>query len=409
MPAHVGPVTSSGSACLMLRRTRGKGGSCGAGRSGGVGVARRVALAATVALVAAACSSGKSGPASDWATWGFGVERQGFNPHESTIGVGNVGSLKQTWSVELGANIDTAAMVAAGVRVGGKSLDLAYVGTEHGAFYAIDVADGRIVWKKQFRDSDPRLLRGARQHLRHHRRRGHRQARAARVRGDGRRQGARARPGDGIRGTRLAGHGHRRPDPRVRPERADALEGSALRRHREPLRHRSLRRPDLRHRHGDRGQDAHLLDHRRGAPLGGSVWGWGGVSVDPKTGDVFAATGNALGLPENAGTATRSSASRAHWCHWRDTHRPSSGSTTTSARPPCSSSTKAARPSWPRCASTVRSTSTTATRSPTAPGRPSTCRVRPTGSSGCPRSGPSRTSCSSRTRRRRPTATTRTA
>ena len=107
--------------------------------------------ATVLPLVATACSSGRGGgTASDWATWGFGAERQGFNPHESTIGVNNVGDLKQRWSVDLGGNVDTAAMVAAGVKVAGRSRDLAYVGTEHGAFYAIDVADGRIVWKKQF-------------------------------------------------------------------------------------------------------------------------------------------------------------------------------------------------------------------------------------------------------------------
>jgi outer membrane protein assembly factor BamB len=32
---------------------------------------------------------------------------------------------------------------------------------------------------------------------------------------------------------------------------------------------------------------------------GGSVWGWGGVSVDPADGDVYAATGNAITPPEN--------------------------------------------------------------------------------------------------------------
>ena len=35
---------------------------------------------------------------------------------------------------------------------------------------------------------------------------------------------------------------------------------------------------------------------------GGGIWGWGGVSIDDRTGDVYAATGNSLGkLGENAG------------------------------------------------------------------------------------------------------------
>ena len=36
-----------------------------------------------------------------------------------------------------------------------------------------------------------------------------------------------------------------------------------------------------------------------GPPIGGSVWGWGGVSVDPRTDDVFAVTGNVKNFPEN--------------------------------------------------------------------------------------------------------------
>jgi outer membrane protein assembly factor BamB len=44
-----------------------------------------------------------------------------------------------------------------------------------------------------------------------------------------------------------------------------------------------------------------------GGAGGGSVWGWGGVAVDPKTGQVWAATGNAIPGPgvadDNAGDA----------------------------------------------------------------------------------------------------------
>jgi outer membrane protein assembly factor BamB len=38
---------------------------------------------------------------------------------------------------------------------------------------------------------------------------------------------------------------------------------------------------------------------QEGPPIGGSVWGWGGVSVDPRTDDVFAVTGNVKNFPEN--------------------------------------------------------------------------------------------------------------
>jgi glucose dehydrogenase len=64
--------------------------------------------------------------------------------------VGNVGDLKQAWSVDLGGHINTAAMVANGVDAKGTTADVAYVGTEHGGFFAIDIKDGHILWKKQF-------------------------------------------------------------------------------------------------------------------------------------------------------------------------------------------------------------------------------------------------------------------
>ena len=85
-----------------------------------------------------------------WVTWGYDVERHGVNPNESTIGVDNVGKLKQAWSVDVGGHVNTAAMVANGVRANGTTADVAYVGTEHGGFFAIDIKDGRILWKKQF-------------------------------------------------------------------------------------------------------------------------------------------------------------------------------------------------------------------------------------------------------------------
>lgn len=42
-----------------------------------------------------------------------------------------------------------------------------------------------------------------------------------------------------------------------------------------------------------------------GRPSGGGVWGWGGVSVDPRDGDVYAATGNSLTPSEDAGRSER--------------------------------------------------------------------------------------------------------
>ena len=43
-----------------------------------------------------------SSGATDWDSFGFDLQRSGFNPFESKVGVSNVGSLQQLWSVNVG-------------------------------------------------------------------------------------------------------------------------------------------------------------------------------------------------------------------------------------------------------------------------------------------------------------------
>ena len=81
-----------------------------------------------------------SGCKVDWATWGYGVKRQGYNPDETTIGPANVAQLRHLWSVDLGAYINASPIVATGINVGGTPTDVVYVGNEHGAFFAISTA-----------------------------------------------------------------------------------------------------------------------------------------------------------------------------------------------------------------------------------------------------------------------------
>src|SRR6476659_5892943 len=65
-----------------------------------------------------------SGCQVDWATWGFGVERQGYNPAEDTIGPANVAQLRHLWSVDVGADVNTAPIVANDIDVGGTPTDV---------------------------------------------------------------------------------------------------------------------------------------------------------------------------------------------------------------------------------------------------------------------------------------------
>jgi glucose dehydrogenase len=64
-----------------------------------------VATAGAAGVGRAAGAEGPRHPAQqvDWSTYGFDLQRTGYNPDESTIGVGNVGGLHVAWSANLGA------------------------------------------------------------------------------------------------------------------------------------------------------------------------------------------------------------------------------------------------------------------------------------------------------------------
>lgn len=104
-----------------------------------------------VKLIVVVCAVlGLSACSTNWATWGFSNTRQGRNNVESTITTGNVSGLQQVWATSLGGNVNAAPVVATGVLVESRRIDIAYLGDEHGGFTAINVADGSVVWSKNF-------------------------------------------------------------------------------------------------------------------------------------------------------------------------------------------------------------------------------------------------------------------
>ena len=86
--------------------------------------------------------------ATDWPTFGFDVQRTGENPFESTITPSTVGGLHQLWNFDLGAVTIMQPVLATGVVVNGAKFDLVYMGAEHGDLYAIDVVSGVQVWHR---------------------------------------------------------------------------------------------------------------------------------------------------------------------------------------------------------------------------------------------------------------------
>lgn len=95
----------------------------------------------------ASCGTGSC--ATDWASFGFDLQRTGFNPYESTVGVNNVGSLEKVWIFDVGDTMVHEPVYAYGVSVKGRSTNLLYAGSAYGStMYAINAETGALVWKR---------------------------------------------------------------------------------------------------------------------------------------------------------------------------------------------------------------------------------------------------------------------
>ncbi|HEX3670162.1 MAG TPA: PQQ-binding-like beta-propeller repeat protein [Candidatus Cybelea sp.] len=84
----------------------------------------------------------------DWDSFGFDLQRTGYNPNETTIGVNNVASVQKLWSANVGYEMVHEPVVAAGVNVKGQTKTLLFAGSAGGStMYAIDASTGATVWQ----------------------------------------------------------------------------------------------------------------------------------------------------------------------------------------------------------------------------------------------------------------------
>jgi outer membrane protein assembly factor BamB len=108
---------------------------------------------ATSAQVVRECPATGCG-ATDWDSFGFDLQRTGFNPAESTIGASNVGSLEQVWSFNVGSTMVHEPVFAYSVTVKGVPTNILYAGSAYGStMYAINAATSAIVWQRSVPDS----------------------------------------------------------------------------------------------------------------------------------------------------------------------------------------------------------------------------------------------------------------
>jgi outer membrane protein assembly factor BamB len=104
-------------------------------------------LASTANSVRRRIRKGSSGT-TDWDSFGFDLQRTGYNPVESTVGVNNVGTMQKLWSVNVGYGMVHEPVLAHGVYVNGELTNVLYAGSADGsAMYAINASSGAVLWK----------------------------------------------------------------------------------------------------------------------------------------------------------------------------------------------------------------------------------------------------------------------
>ncbi len=87
-------------------------------------------------------------PGKGWTTFGFDLQRSGYNPGETVVAPNNVGSLQQVWTFNVGSTMVHEPVYADAVNVNGTPTNIIYAGSLWGAtMYAINADTGALVWQ----------------------------------------------------------------------------------------------------------------------------------------------------------------------------------------------------------------------------------------------------------------------
>ncbi len=85
----------------------------------------------------------------DWDTWGMSPYRNSYNPVETTLSTTNVAGLHQIWATSASGVLTDEPVVAANVQgTTAGTADLLFIGDAHANFYAMNAANGQILWQK---------------------------------------------------------------------------------------------------------------------------------------------------------------------------------------------------------------------------------------------------------------------
>jgi hypothetical protein len=117
------------------------------GTLGGVRAAPPVLALALVLLAAASASgAGTAVQGGDWTRFGYTASRQDAGPAATGITAANVGRLSRH-QIQVGGTVDSSAVYLRGVTVAGKRHDVFIVTTTYGKTVAVDARSGEVLWR----------------------------------------------------------------------------------------------------------------------------------------------------------------------------------------------------------------------------------------------------------------------
>ncbi|HVJ09778.1 MAG TPA: N,N-dimethylformamidase beta subunit family domain-containing protein [Acidisarcina sp.] len=90
------------------------------------------------------------GVATDWLTVDHDASRSGNAVDETTINASNVGSLQMAWSTAVDASVTAQPLYVHGISIAGQTRDILIVGTGGNSLYALDALNGAVLWKRNF-------------------------------------------------------------------------------------------------------------------------------------------------------------------------------------------------------------------------------------------------------------------
>jgi outer membrane protein assembly factor BamB len=99
----------------------------------------------------------------DWPTFGFNRQRWSDNHYEKTLTTATVKGLKLKWSVSLGSTVsNTQPIVAANITLPNqKKTQVVFAGDEDGTFTAVDALAGTVLWRKHLGKTSSGCFGGA--------------------------------------------------------------------------------------------------------------------------------------------------------------------------------------------------------------------------------------------------------